>query len=144
VFSIGSPVKKCVALQVNDAAVSLGLDVCVSKVQYSAFIYRLCTVQTSEGGGERGEGCHPSGLLCWLPVIWSGARTYSLGEVPTRYKKKHSEQAAFTKEWQKFRFKNVFFVATGVSRFEHIHSNRLHLYFPLRFSLWRVGGGGGG
>jgi hypothetical protein len=32
------------------------------------------------GGGERGEGCHPSDLLCLLPVIWSGAPTDSLGE----------------------------------------------------------------
>jgi hypothetical protein len=30
-------------------------------------------------GGERGEGCHPFDLLCWLTVIWSGAPTDSLG-----------------------------------------------------------------
>ncbi len=37
------------------------------------------------GGGERGEGCHchPSDLLCWLTVIWSGAPTDSLGGAPT-------------------------------------------------------------
>ncbi len=34
------------------------------------------------GGGERGEGCHPSDLLCWLTVIWSGAPTDSLEEAP--------------------------------------------------------------
>jgi hypothetical protein len=37
------------------------------------------------GGEERGEVCHPSGLLCWLTVIWSGAPPNSLGEVPTKY-----------------------------------------------------------
>jgi hypothetical protein len=35
------------------------------------------------GGGERGEGCHPSGLLCWLTVIWSGTPTDFLGGAPT-------------------------------------------------------------
>jgi len=49
--------------------------------RYSSFIHRL--QNKLEGGGERGEGCHPSDLLCWLTVIWSGAPTDSLGEVPT-------------------------------------------------------------
>jgi hypothetical protein len=34
------------------------------------------------GGGERGEGCHPSDLLCWLTVTWSGAPADSLGGMP--------------------------------------------------------------
>ncbi len=75
--------KKCVTLQVNRAAVSLGLVVFVSKVQ---LFYFQITVQAGRGG-ERGDGCHPSSLMCWLTVIWSGAHTDSLGEVPTRYKK---------------------------------------------------------
>jgi hypothetical protein len=35
------------------------------------------------GGREerRGCHCHPSDLLCWLSVIWSGAPTDSLGKV---------------------------------------------------------------
>jgi hypothetical protein len=45
------------------------LVLCVSKVQ---LFYTQITEQTG-GGEERGEGCHPSGLLCWLTVIWSGA-----------------------------------------------------------------------
>ncbi len=71
--------KKCVVLQVNDAAVRLRLVVFVSKVQ------RLYTDYGTDwmGGGERGEGCHLSDLLCWLTVIWSGAPTDSLGGGPT-------------------------------------------------------------
>jgi hypothetical protein len=62
-----------VGLQVNDAAVSLRLIEFVSKVQRFYIQNRL------DGGGERGEECHPSDLLCWLTVIWSGAPTDSLG-----------------------------------------------------------------
>jgi hypothetical protein len=49
-FLVGSPVKKCVPLQVNDAAVSLGLVVLVSKVQ---LFYLQITEQTGRGRGER-------------------------------------------------------------------------------------------
>ncbi len=31
---------------------------------------------------SKSEGCHPSDLLCWLTVIWSGAPTDSLGGRP--------------------------------------------------------------
>jgi len=62
-----------VGLQVNDASVSLRLVEFVSKVQRFYIQNRL------DGGGERGEGCHPSDLLCWLTVIWSGAPTDSFG-----------------------------------------------------------------
>jgi hypothetical protein len=60
-------------------AVGLRLVVFVSKV------HRLYTDYSTDwmGGGERGEGCHPSDLLCWLTVIWSGAPTDSLREVST-------------------------------------------------------------
>ncbi len=68
--------KKCVVLQMNDAAVRIRLVVFVSKVQ---LFYIQITEQTGYGGAERGEGCHPSELLCWLTVIWSGAPTDSLG-----------------------------------------------------------------
>jgi hypothetical protein len=78
VFLDGSPVKKCVVLQVNDTAVSLRLVAFVSR--YRAFIYRL--QKRLDGGGETGEGCHPSDLLCWLTVIWSGVPTDSLGGGP--------------------------------------------------------------
>jgi hypothetical protein len=44
---------------------------------HSTFIHRL--QNRLEGGGERGERCHPSDLLCLLTVIWSGAPTDSLG-----------------------------------------------------------------
>jgi hypothetical protein len=70
-------VKKCVVLQVNDAAVSLRLVVVVSKVQLF-----YIQITDTDGGGERGEECHPSDLLCWLTVIWSGAPTDSLGGGP--------------------------------------------------------------
>jgi hypothetical protein len=72
--------KKCVVLQVNDAAVRIRLVVFVSYVE-------LFYIQTGwgEGGGERGEGCHPSDLLCWLTVIWSGAPTDSLGEAHIKH-----------------------------------------------------------
>ncbi len=59
----------------NDAEFSLRLVVFVSKVQ---LFYTQITEQNGEGG-ERGEGCHPSELLCGLTVIWSGAPTDSLG-----------------------------------------------------------------
>ncbi len=64
-FLVGSP----------HIAVGLRLVVFVSKV------HRLYTDYSTDwmGGGERGEGCHPSDLLCWLTVIWSGAPTDSLG-----------------------------------------------------------------
>ncbi len=78
-FLVGSPVKKCVVLQVNDAAVRLRLVVFVSKVQRLYTDYRTDWM----GGGERGEGYHPSDLLCWLTVIWSGAPNDSLGGGPT-------------------------------------------------------------
>jgi hypothetical protein len=39
-------------------------------LRYRSFVYRLHN--RLEGGGGRGEGCHPSDLLCWLTVIWSG------------------------------------------------------------------------
>ena len=68
--------KKCVVLQVNDAAVRIRIVVFVSKVQ---LFYIQITEQTG-GEGGRGEGCHPFDLLCWLAVIWSGAPTDSLGE----------------------------------------------------------------
>ena len=47
-------------------------------------VHRLYTDYSTDwmGGGERGEGCHPSDLLCWLTVIWSGAPTDSLGGGP--------------------------------------------------------------
>jgi hypothetical protein len=36
-------------------------------------IYKITMLQNRlEGRGERGEGCHPSDLLCWLTIIWSG------------------------------------------------------------------------
>ena len=73
--------KKCVVLQVNDAAVSLRLVEFVSKVQLF-----YIQITDTDGGGERGEGWHPSDLLCWLTVIWSGAPTDSLGGAPTRGK----------------------------------------------------------
>ncbi len=62
--------KKCVVLQVNDAAVSLELVVVVSKVHLF-----YIQITDTDGGGERGEGCHPSDLLCWMTVIWSEAPT---------------------------------------------------------------------
>ncbi len=73
--------KKCVVLQVNDAAVRIRLVVFVSKVQR---FYIQITELTGKGRG-RGEGCHPSELLCWLTVIWSGAPTDSLGGGPQHY-----------------------------------------------------------
>jgi hypothetical protein len=66
-------VKKYVVIQVNDAAVRLRLVVFVSKVQR---LYSDYSTDWMEGE-ERGEGCHPSDLLCWLTVIWSGAPTDS-------------------------------------------------------------------
>jgi hypothetical protein len=39
-------------------------------VRNSSFIHILQS--KLEGGGERGEGCNPSDLLCRLTVIWSG------------------------------------------------------------------------
>ncbi len=57
-FLVGSPVKKCVALQANDAAVSLGQVVFVSKVQ---LFYLQITEQTGSG---RGEGATP--LACYV------------------------------------------------------------------------------
>ncbi len=68
-------------VQVNDAALMIRLVIFGSKVRYSSFIHRL--QNRLEGGGERGEGCHPSHLLYWLTVICSGALTNSLGELPT-------------------------------------------------------------
>jgi hypothetical protein len=59
-------------LQVNDAAVSLRLVIFGSKVQITQI--------TDQTGGGRGEGCHPSDLLCWLTVIWSGSPTAALWE----------------------------------------------------------------
>ncbi len=50
VFLVGAPVKKCVILQVNDAAVSLRLVEFVSKVQG---LYIQITEQTGWGRGER-------------------------------------------------------------------------------------------
>jgi hypothetical protein len=58
VFIVGSPVKKCVVLQVNDATVSLRLVVFVSKVQR---FYIQITEQTGWGRGER-RGVPPLGL----------------------------------------------------------------------------------
>jgi hypothetical protein len=52
--------------QVNDAAF------------YTAILYTYYRTKL-EGGGRRGEGCHPSDLLCWLTVIWPGAPTDSMG-----------------------------------------------------------------
>ncbi len=52
--------KKCVVLQVNDAAVWIRLVIFGSKVQ---LFYTQITEQT---GGGRGEVCHLSDLLCWL------------------------------------------------------------------------------
>jgi hypothetical protein len=49
VFLVGSPVKKCVVLQVNDAAVMIRLVEFVS--WYRAFIYRL--QNRLDGRGER-------------------------------------------------------------------------------------------
>ncbi len=57
------------------------LVVFMSKVQLFYTVHRL--QNRLEGEGERGEGCHPSDLLCWLTVIWSGAPTDSLGGRPT-------------------------------------------------------------
>ncbi len=65
----------------NDAAVRLRLAVFASKVQR---FYIQITEQTG-WGGERGEGCHLSDLLCWLTVIWSGAPTDSLEGGPQVY-----------------------------------------------------------
>jgi hypothetical protein len=43
-------------------------------------MYTVHTLQNSlVGGGDRGEGCQPSDLLCWLTVIWSGALSRFLG-----------------------------------------------------------------
>ncbi len=53
--------------------VKLRLVIFVSKVQP---FYKQVTEQTRRG---RGEGCHPSDLLCWLTVIWSGAQIDSVG-----------------------------------------------------------------
>jgi hypothetical protein len=66
-------------LEVITTAVGLRLVLFVSKV------HRLYTDYSTDwmGGGERGEVCHPSDLLCWLTVIWSGATTDSLGGAPT-------------------------------------------------------------
>jgi hypothetical protein len=50
VFFVGSPVKKCVVLQVNDAAVSLRLVAFVSKAQG---FYIQITEKTGWGRGER-------------------------------------------------------------------------------------------
>jgi hypothetical protein len=67
--------KKCVVLQVNDSEVRIRLVIFGSKVQ-------LFCSQTWRGEGreERGVTCHPSDLLCWLTIIWSGAPTDSMGE----------------------------------------------------------------
>ncbi len=54
-------VKKCVVLQVNDAAVSLRIVVFGYKVQLYYTVHRL--QNRLKGRGERGEGCHPSALL---------------------------------------------------------------------------------
>jgi hypothetical protein len=73
VFLVGSPLKKRVVLQVNDAAVSLRL-VVFGSIKYSSFIHRL--QNRLEGGGGRGERrgmppwCYPSDLLCCLTVIY--------------------------------------------------------------------------
>jgi hypothetical protein len=50
VFLVGSPVRKCVVLQVNDAAVMIRLVEFVSKVQG---FYMQITEQTGWGRGER-------------------------------------------------------------------------------------------
>ncbi len=63
-FLVGSPVKKCVAPQANDTAVSLGLAVFVSKVQ---LFYTQNTEQTGRGRGER-RGVPP----LWLAVLADG------------------------------------------------------------------------
>jgi hypothetical protein len=54
-------------------------------VVFVSRVHRLYTDYSTDwmGGEERGEGCHPSDLLCWLTVIWSGAPTDSLGGGPT-------------------------------------------------------------
>jgi hypothetical protein len=63
--------KKHVILQVNDAAVRYLLN-----IDYITYYW---------GGGGRGErrGALPL-WLCWLAVIWPGAPTDSMGEVPIR------------------------------------------------------------
>ncbi len=76
------PVKKCVVLQVSDAAVRIRLYLCLYGTARLYTDYRTDWL----GKGERGEGCHPSDLLCWLTVIWSGAPTDSLGEGPQVHK----------------------------------------------------------
>jgi hypothetical protein len=45
----------------------------VHNVQYSCHVHGLQNRLGGGGGERRGEGCHPSDLLCWLTVIWSGA-----------------------------------------------------------------------
>jgi hypothetical protein len=67
---------------VNDAAVRTRLVVFVSKV--GLFLYADYR-KDWRGEGKRGEECQPSDLLCWLTVIWSGAPTDSLWEVPTKH-----------------------------------------------------------
>jgi hypothetical protein len=70
-----------VLLQVNDAAVITGLVIFGSNVHVQLFYTQI----SEQIGGGRGEirGMPPSDLLCWLTVIWSGAPTDFLGEVPT-------------------------------------------------------------
>jgi hypothetical protein len=63
-------------------------------LRYSSFIYRL--QNRLEGGGERGEGCHPSDLLCWLTVIWSGSPTDSLGGGPQHQNTLHTTSSKTT------------------------------------------------
>jgi hypothetical protein len=59
VFLVGSPAKKCVVLQVNDAAVSSRLIVFVFKVQR---FYIQITVQTGWGEGREERVATP--LTC--------------------------------------------------------------------------------
>ncbi len=71
--------KKCVVLQVNDAAVRIRIVIFASKVQ---LFYTQITEQT--GGGRedmRGVPRHLSDFVFWLTVIWSGAPTDSFAKV---------------------------------------------------------------
>jgi hypothetical protein len=79
--------KKCVVLQVNDAAVSLGLVVFVSKVQ--GFCIQI-TEQTGWGRGER-RGVPP----LWLAVLADGHLVRGLhwflgGRPHTSYESRHN------------------------------------------------------
>ncbi len=53
-----------------------------SKVPVQLFSKQI-TEQAEGGEGREERGATPLDLLCWLTVIWPGAPTDSMGEVPT-------------------------------------------------------------